>query len=226
MKIGIIIADIEEYKPFAAIAQKFNGIEIEMFGYTGHKIELPEGRILCVLLCGIGKVNAAAAAAYLVSWGAKAILNCGLSGGLNGILPGEITVGTRYVEHDFDLTPLGLKPAEKPRQEYVYSADSGLLKVALGVCPEAKHGVMVCGDCFISDSKKAAYLIETFEAMSCDMESAAVASVCHGARVPFLAIRQISDGGDESAAEIYTEANNSEQDALSKIVMKMLPLLA
>jgi len=225
MKIGIIIADIEEYKPFAAIARDFKGVETEMFGYTGHEINLPAGHTLCVLLCGIGKVNAAAAAAYLVSLGAEAILNCGLSGGLNGILPGEITVGTRYVEHDFDLTPLGLKPAEKPRQEYIYSADNRLLRAALEVCPKAKQGVMVCGDCFISDSKKAAYLIDTFEAMSCDMESAAVASVCHRAGVPFLAIRQISDGGDESAAETYTEANNSEQAALSEIVMKMLPSL-
>ena len=226
MKIGLIIADTEEYKPVEVFSAAMLGTPLTIYGYNGHRIELPDGHTLCTMLCGIGKVNAATAAAHLISGGAEVIINCGLSGGLSGIKPGEYTVGTRYVEHDFDLTPLGLNLGQKPNQKYIYPADGRLLSLASEVCPAAKQGVMVCGDCFVSDSKKAAWLIEEFDAMSCDMESAAIASVCHRAAVPFVAVRQISDSGDESAVQDYNTANSEDQTTLFDMVLQMIYELA
>ena len=232
LRVGIVIADEQEYKPMEAVALKYEGNPVTLFGYAGHSFSLTRTvgervRKITVkaLRCGIGMVNAAAATAFLLADGADLIINTGLSGGFGDIRPGEITVGTRFVEHDFDLTVLGYKPAEKPGQNYIYTANQLLCDLLMACVPQARLGVMASGDCFVSDSKTAAYLIETFGALSCDMESAAAASVCARARRPFAAVRQISDGGNETAATDYNEVNARAEDTLVSIVMQMIDRL-
>ena len=58
--------------------------------------------------------------------------------------------------------------------------------------------------------------------MSCDMETAAIASVCDIADIPFASIRRISDDAGESALDSYRAMNVSEGDTLSSVFMKCL----
>ena len=78
-KIGIVIADRDEYHPFVKMIA--DAKQIKVFNMQGISFKMGESDV-SVLLCGIGKVNAATAATALVSAGCEAILNFGLSGGL------------------------------------------------------------------------------------------------------------------------------------------------
>ncbi len=227
-KVGIIVADDMEYAPFAAIAEKYGADADTMLGRQCHRFSIVKGdNILDVLTvhCGIGKVNAATATAFAVKEDCDYIINTGLSGGINHIGRGMITLPESLVEYDFDLTVLGYKFAEKPQQEYIYKADTRLNAVFAEICPDAKIGTMVTGDKFVSDSSLKAELIEKFDAVSCDMESAAVASVCHATGIPFTAVRRISDDAGETAGETYRNMNNLAEATLAEIVIAGLNLL-
>ena len=63
-KIGIIVADIDEYKPFVKEIEKYCPQKYDYFKNEGVKFNLQGTKVICVH-CGIGKVNAAAAAAVL-----------------------------------------------------------------------------------------------------------------------------------------------------------------
>ena len=221
-KIGIIIADDMEYTPFEKRIEEFSATESTLLGRKCHTFTLTSGdRSVEVVTvhCGIGKVNAAAATAYIIANGADCIINTGLSGGINHIGRGMITLPDRLMEHDFDLTVLGYDFAAKPQKDYIYTANDRLNRAFLSVCPDAKVGMMVTGDCFVSNSELKNTLIDRFDAVSCDMESAAVASVCHFAGVPFTAVRRISDDAGENANESYSDMNNREEDTLAEIVI-------
>ena len=205
-KVGLIIADDTEYLPVADYLKQKGGKEIKLLNRSAIKCSLVKdlGCLeITAVYCGIGKVNAATLTAYLAATEQlDLVVNCGLSGGLQNLSVGDVVVGTGFVEHDFDLTAIGYKPGEKPGQEYFYTASKKYTEDFKSKYP-CKSGVMVSGDCFISDDKKAKALIDNWDAVSCDMETAAIASVCYDFDIPFVSIRRISDGADDSAGGTY-----------------------
>lgn len=228
LKIGLVIADFDEYKPLEEFINRGEYSNYSFLGRKGHKftIQTNKGEAEVIsLLCGIGKVNATAAAMHLVDIGCSIILNYGLSGGISGVNKGDICLCTKYAEHDFDISGIGYKPFEKPSQEYIYNCDEYLLKLAKNFLPNAKCGTAVSGDCFICDEDKRIYLKENLSAMSCDMETAAIAYVCSFSKIPFLAIRRISDDADDSAVESYREMNSSNETVLSDLVIDYIQVL-
>jgi 5'-methylthioadenosine/S-adenosylhomocysteine nucleosidase len=222
LKIGYIVADEDEYAPLRDMADSLNAKRADFYKREGHIFSLTKkGKTVIIhsVLCGIGMVNAAAAATYLSLQGCDIILCSGLSGGISGIKRGELTIGTEYIEHDFDLTPLGYPMCKKPLQNYIYKADEALLSVLCHIFPHLKQGVIVSGDSFISDNNKKSFLKSTFNAMSCDMESAAVAYVCEQANIPFAAVRRISDDAGDDATDSYTSMNEQREEVLIKLML-------
>lgn len=222
IKIGIVVADNDEYKTLKDYIEKGDFEEYTFLGRMGHKfsISTDEGTAEVVsILCGIGKVNATAATTHLCDLGCDVILNYGLSGGISGVKRGNICAPDRFLEHDFDLTGIGYKPCEKPSQKYIYEADERLFKLFLEYMSEAKSGTAVTGDCFICDKAVSDSLKNTFGATSCDMETAAIAYVCEFAKIPFLSLRRISDDAGDDALESYREMNTSNETVLSDLVI-------
>jgi len=221
IKIGFVIADEMEFIPIRQICEELKGAITKLSGDEMAEFNITEsGRTIQIsaVRCGIGKVNAAAAAAFLISHGCQMIINSGLSGGISGVQRGEYTAGTKYIEHDFDLTPIGYKEYAKPGQEYIYSSDDYLLDIYTsidGMIP----GVMVCGDSFICSEEKRTHLKNSLQAVSCDMESAAVASVCFKAQIPFISVRRISDDAGDDAHSSYTQMNDLAERDLVDVVM-------
>lgn len=217
-KIGIIVADADEFAPLEERIKKGEYTE-----KTFLKRKILEFKIggteLCAMLCGIGKVNAAAAAAHMVDTGCDIILNYGLSGGVSGIRRGELCLCSEFLEHDFDLTTIGYKPCEKPGQSYIYKSDKRLNSLIKSLLPEIKEGVAVTGDCFVCDEGLRDFLKEEFGAMCCDMETAAIAYVCEYAGVPFAAVRRVSDDAGESAVDNYRDMNTSRETVLSDFIL-------
>ena len=170
--------------------------------------------------CGVGKVNAAAAAAHLADEGCEIMLNYGLSGGISRVRRGDICVCTRFLEHDFDLSGIGYRLCEKPGQTYIYEADEQLNGMILSLLPGAVTGTAVTGDCFVNDGELREKLKTEFDAVCCDMETAAVAYVCSFAGIPFASVRKISDDAGADALVSYREMNSSGETVLSDFILE------
>ena len=227
-KIGIVVADVEEYEPFAARVEKGEYEEYSFLGRKGHKftVTTQNGKAEVIsMLCGIGKVNATAVASHLVTIGCQIILNYGLSGGISGIRREELTLASRFVEHDFDLSGIGYKLCEKPNQEYIYSSDEGLNRLLCETVSGVKLGTAVTGDSFICDNEVRNRLKENFGAMSCDMETAAIAYVCAFGGVPFMSLRRISDDAGDEAIDSYREMIAQNKIALSDIIFDFVSVI-
>ena len=221
-KIGVVVADKDEFEPFVKTLETPESI-ITPFK-SAFKFPCGSAQVT-VVLCGIGKVNAAAAAMYLADAGCDLILNFGLSGGLKDVRRGQFVLPAKFLEHDFDLTPLGYKPCEKPRQTYIYGADKEITDKIADAGIASKSGTAVCGDRFISSDVDRDFLINTFSACSCDMETAAIASVCGIMKIPFVSLRRISDDASSNAAETYNDMNINEGASLSEAFSSCLKII-
>ena len=216
--IGLVIADEYEYLPFLRIAATYGNVTESTFrSRPCAEVMINENKVIAVS-CGIGKVAAATAAAFLIA-DAKAdyIFNIGLSGAVSGLHEGEIALGASFVECDFDLTPVGRALGENPSKPWQHEADKDLLKKAeevLGV----KAAAFGCGDLFLADKVRKNLYKDTFNINAFDMETGAIASVCGSAGVPFLSLRQMSDSADDTSAEAYTAVNNTQPEDLAKMI--------
>ncbi len=221
IKIGIVIADSDEFLPLEKKVLELGGSQTLICGRKAYSFKIGSADVTAVL-CGIGKVNAAVAATALAEKGAEILLNCGLSGGISGVRREDICIPERFLEHDFDLTGLGYKKCEKPSQKYIYNADKGLVEIFKGIFPQAFIGTAVSGDCFVSDSVLRDTLKNEFSAMSCDMETAAIAYVADSYGIKFACIRKISDDAGNDAAEDYRELNVLAENVLTEALIKAI----
>ncbi|MCO6436586.1 MAG: 5'-methylthioadenosine/adenosylhomocysteine nucleosidase [Phycisphaerae bacterium] len=234
MAVAVIAAMTQELAPFLdeqvdTQAQVPPRVDATVHFYP----RVHQGFPLVIVKSGLGKVNAAIAAQTAIDrFAVKAVIQVGLAGAVDTRLKqGDIVLGERYLEHDVDLTQVGLRPGTsvfdaaiqadriiipEAMQLTEFPCDPMLMQLAEDACrtfdlgavslpvlgrrPAIHKGTIVSGDQFVSDSKKSAWLRSTFGATATDMESAATAHVCHVNRVPFLAIRAISDQADHSAA--------------------------
>lgn len=221
--IGIIIADKDEYAPI----EKYlvTGKETKKLKFMhGHIIPFGNA-VLRTVLCGIGKVNAAVAATMLLAEGVDIVVNFGLSGGIDGVSRGDTIIASRFSEHDFNLTALGYAVGEKPGQQYIYEADQRLVKHFCDTYKGIKTGAVVTGDSFVSDPKVRDMLKDTFQAIACDMETAAIAYCCNAMKVPFVSVRRISDDAGDTATDDYRDMNNLADSSLMQIVFDALKSL-
>lgn len=224
MKIGFVIADENEYIPFLTFAKEQDAKESVRRGKESIEFNY-SGKEIIAVKAGIGKVNAASVAAFLIADdNVDAIMSFGLSGAISGLSKNDIIAGTSYIECDFDLTAIGYNLGVKPQKKFVYEADKKLLETALKV-DGMKTAACGCGDLFLADKERKELYKNTFNINEFDMETGAEASVCHDAGIPFLAIRQISDTADDTAVSSYKELNNSKPVALTEVIKKIIELL-
>lgn len=222
INVGVVIADEWEFVPLKKWAEKFETQETVLRQNEAVIFDYSDRVHVTAVKCGIGKVNAAMATAFLISENnCDIILNIGLSGAVEDVHKGDIVAGTEYIECDFDLTAIGREPGVKPDQEYLYKCDDKLLSLAKK-CRIDKFCRLGTGDIFLADKQLKEKYRTLFEIKSFDMETAAIAGVCHKAEIPSISIRKISDDCDEGAAESYTELNNKAEIHLSEILDELL----
>ena len=204
--VGIVIADKDEYVHI----DKYIGPDataFEMQGIFGHTTDLKANghdirvRTIC---SGIGKVNAAVAATLLAD-GCDMLISAGLSGGFGDAKKHDIVLGTKFYEHDFDLTAIGYKLSQKPGDNEPIVSARELNDDIEKKFPFVKKGVFVTGDSFVSSKEKHDFLKENFDPIACDMESAAVGYVAQRFDIPFVSVRMVSDGANDESAATYTD---------------------
>ena len=88
-------------------------------------------------------------------------------------------------------------------------------------------GAGVSGGAFVDNAAFRSYAFETFGARVLDMESAAVAHVAWANRVPFIAVRSLSDlaGGSEQGnqLEVFFRLAADNAAAVVRAILRAMP---
>ncbi len=198
--LGIIGAMDQEVK---AIIDSVNNQRIHEF----YGMKFWEGRIRgvpCIVgQSGVGKVNAARCTQILIDkFNPASIINIGSAGALNPELEiGDVVISTSCIYHDADITAFGHPKGYITGigDRYIKSHE-GLVefcKITMEGIVDSNHKVMLgpiaTGDQFYNCPEKKSELFNEFGAFCDDMEAAAIAHVCLLCKIPFVAIRSISD---------------------------------
>ena len=162
--------------------------EREVQGLRLFELDLPGGALACV--GGIGKVNAARAAAILIAESRpRRLLVAGVCGGLRRHLsPGTLVHCERAIQTDLAVRE-GREVAADPQLREAWSA----------ILP-GTTGTFLTADRPVLSRWRRLRLARAF-AGDCvaDMETAAAAAVCRAAGVPWAALRAVTDGAGAAA---------------------------
>ena len=166
----------------------------------------PEDKVI-LQKSGIATVNAAIQTVEMIrQYKPDCIISSGCAGG-NGddINLQDVVVSSELTYHDVycgaaidDTTVYGQVQGLPAR----YQADPYLLKKAMELSQISNlksqisihSGLIVTGDWFVDSKEKMREIVSHFpEAKAVDMESCAIAQVCHIYNVPFISFRVVSD---------------------------------
>lgn len=184
------------------------------------------GQKVVVACCGIGKVNAAACATYLLfAKGCDAIINAGIAGGVaHGLHTLDVVISRELCFHDQDAVMLKYFPARQ-----FFEADPTLRKCCAEVCAQPglltgkwREGRIATGDKFVADSATRDAIIAAVSPDCVEMEGAAIAHVAFAAGKPCLVIRTMSDCADDDATTTYDNFLERAADQSARIVLGML----
>jgi len=196
--IGIIAAMNEEVD---AIKKIMTDISIKGI----YELEFIIGKInekeVVLVKCGVGKVNAARTTQILLNnFDIEYVINVGTAGSLNeNIEIGDVVIGEKLVQHDFDITAGGREKGYITDVGKYFYSDKNLIektKQTIETMSEnfnAFIGTIATGDIFVQDVKVKDGIKSDFNADCAEMEGAAIAQVCTLDNVPFIVIRSISD---------------------------------
>ena len=197
-KYGIITAMKEEMQEIEKIMREIEKQKIYELTFIKGKINQND---VVLVEAGVGKVNAARTTQILIdNFKVDIVINVGSAGSANDELEiGDIVIGEKIVQHDFDITAFGNPKGFISNVGQFLESDKKLVnefeKIALNQEDEfnIKIGTVASGDIFCTDIKMKNKIREKFNADAIEMEGAAIAQVCKLDKVPFIIIRSISD---------------------------------
>jgi adenosylhomocysteine nucleosidase len=227
-KIGIIVAMDEELKEIQNI-MKNEKIE-EILNLQIYKGSIGKKEIVLVK-SGVGKVNAARVTQILIdNFEIEYIINVGSAGALNPILNiGDIVIGKKLVQHDFDITAFGhTKGYITGVGDYIYSDDNLIKKLN-----EARNninddtfkiklGIIATGDIFCTEVEMKNKIYAKFKADCVEMEGAAIAQVSYLNKIPFVVIRSISDSPNGKNAIIFDQFIQLASKRCAQLLQEMM----
>jgi len=179
--IGIIVAEIEEMNAIKNLMLNLEELQIYNLNIFKGKISNKD----CLLVrSGVGKVNASRTTQILTdNFKLECIINLGSAGRLKDYLNiGDIVIGEKLVQHDFDVTAFGRDKGYIPETGMFFECDNSLLQKC--VCIEIDNinistGIIASGDVFCTDIKMMENIMSKFNADCVEMEGAAIAQVCY-----------------------------------------------
>lgn len=177
------------------------------------------GQSVVLALSRIGKVAAAATSVVLIErFGVSQIVFAGVAGGVGaGVQVGDVVVGSGYVQHDMDASPLFPRYQIPLTGQTIVAGDAALVQALSAAChqglqglqhagrtPVVHQGLIASADRFVNGAEETRRIVDALQshghtALAVEMEGAAVAQVCADYGLPFAAVRTISDRADDSA---------------------------
>jgi len=225
MKIGIIVAMRKELDLLLPLLQ--DSEESRMGGFEFHCGKVGKHDVM-VMQCGIGKVNAAMGALMLVNnFTPNYVINSGVAGGADlSVNVMDVVAGARVAYHDVWCGPESELGQVQGLPLYFKGA-----KRLLDLIPDRGdiHKGLICsGDQFIDKKEDVERIKGNFpDTLAVDMESGAIAQVCFLNKVPFLALRVISDSPGASHdntkqyLDFWTDAPQETFMLLKDIIKKL-----
>ena len=222
--IGIIGAMRMEVEGIIAAMTETENVTLCGTPFTAGKLS---GVPVVVARCGAGKVNAAMCAAVMIQrWAPKLVISTGVAGGIGeGVRIGDMVIATHAVQYDYDTTAIGEPKAfvvlggigketvELPTSE---KHNAVLAQYASEIYKGVHRGVIATGDKFVADPAVCEALKAEFGAVSCEMETGAIAHVCAASGVPFSGLRAISDNAnDDGKVDFMTFAKDSAEKCIN-----------
>ena len=217
MTIGILCAGDRELAPFLPHIENKRTSAKAML--TVHEGEI-HGLHVAALFSGVCKVNAAIAAQILIDhYHADLIINAGTCGAMDPALDlFDAVIAAESVYHDVAEHILtGFHPW---MDSAFFPSDPSLLMLAEAAVKRMQDigricfGRTVTGEAFITDEGRNE-INQRFHPLSVDMETAAVAHVCYVNRIPFLAVRTVTDTPARRGSEEF-EKNCEKASAIAK----------
>lgn len=221
MKIAIIAAMSKELNLLLPLIEDHSTVTIN--DYTFHVGRIAGHEIVAVQ-SGIGKVNAAVATLTLIdSFHPSLVINTGVAGGTGGARVLDVVIPDRIAYHDVWCGP-GTVPGEAAGCPLYFECP---LPAELVENLGARRGVLASGDIFVSRPEEVERILALYpDAVAVDMESAAIAQVCHIKNVPFVCIRVVSDtpGAADNIAQydnFWDDAPRSTFDTLTHLLSRL-----
>lgn len=209
MRFGIICAMPEEIKELTAqLADK----QVKNIGGKDYLFGKISNQEVVLVESGIGKVEAGITTEHLITdCQADVVINSGSAGGIgDGLHVGDVVISDATAYHDVDATAFdyvyGQLPGKAPKfiasEKWGKAIEAAGEKTGLNV----KRGLIVSGDQFIASQDAIQQILKHFpDALSSEMEGAAVGQVATDHDVPYVVVRAMSDTGDEDAGVSFDE---------------------
>ena len=187
------------------------------------------GKEVVLAVCGVGKCFAAICAQTMIlTYCPECVINIGVAGALDPELQvGDMAVAEFAVQHDMDTSAIGdpvglisgINLVNLPLDTAL--ADK-ITDCARSLGYRTKKGIVASGDQFIADGDKKAWIADTFGAIACEMEGAAIVQTCYQNGTPWAVIRSISDSvtGDGMDFEQFKYLAASHSTAVVKALLE------
>ena len=209
MRFGIICAMPEEIKELKA---QLTNESTKQIGGKDYYFGQISGQDVVLVESGIGKVEAGITTERLITdCGADVVINSGSAGGIgDGLHVGDVVISTATAYHDVDATAFDYQYGQLPGREPRFAASEkwgdALAKAGEQTGLTVKQGLIVSGDQFIASQDAIKQILAHFpDALSSEMEGAAVGQVATDHQVPYVVVRAMSDTGDEEAGVSFDE---------------------
>lgn len=190
MKNVFVIA--MESEADAVLRHLSDALRFEECGRTVYQ-GLLNGEQTAVVICGLGKVNAAAGTQYAIDhFTPERIVNLGVAGGLDASMSvGQVYSISKCFQCDFDLSDINHTPKGTPDEyDSPFFELSNFPTTQLSNLPIA---IVSTGDSFVNGDPDRDFVYGEMGAWLRDMELAAIAHVCKRAGVRCCALKSVSD---------------------------------
>ena len=236
MMISVIIAMREEAEPIVEHYQleRLDGSFVEGAPMVAWRGTLPNGVLLHVVWCGhderFGVNNVATTAAAVSAYGAVAafgkpdlMISAGTAGGFGqrGAAVGDVFLSTKCVFHSRRIPVSG-----GTLEEYGFGHFRSPPLGGVAAAARLKQGVVTTSDS-LDSTETDMELMMAEGAVVKEMECAAVAWVCEQLRVPFVALKSITDivDGEKSTRDEFESNLRMASSALQARMAVVLELL-
>ena len=198
MKIAIIAAMQKELDLLLPLIEHCSAVSANDYTFYTGSIG---GRDIVAVKSGIGKVNAAIATLTLIdTFHPSLVINTGVAGGTGAARVGDVVVADRIAYHDVWCGPDTIHGQAAGCPRHFISTFSDNIFEGLHI----RRGLVASGDIFVSKPSEVRHILDLYpDAVAVDMESAAIAHVCHLKQVSFLCVRVVSDtpGGEDNISQ-------------------------
>ncbi len=219
--VGILCASEEELAPFLQVLQEECAVEKAML--TFHQGMIGTIRAVAVY-SGVCKVNAAIAAQLLVdAFQTACIINAGTAGAVAEHLHCfDTVIATKTAYYDVEQEILTEYHPWMPSAWF--PVDGRLLELSRELFAgeqSVAFGPLVSGEQFVEGTARAA-VQSAYAPLAADMETAGVANVCYVNKVPFFAVRTITDTPDHEGQQVFEQNCIKASEVVGKITLRLL----